>query len=60
MQTTVDGNFLLQVITKATSQNPIFLKDAENTIHQLEVQPGYSVNLLVSLNELSTIHEINY
>jgi len=49
MQTpTVDGNFLLEVITKATSQNPIYLKDAENTIHQLEVQPGYSVNLLVS------------
>jgi len=52
MQTpTVDGNFLLEVITKATSQNPIYLKDAENTIHQLEVQPGYSVNLLVSSSQ---------
>ena len=42
-----DGNYLLQTITKACSQNPIDLKDAESKIHQLEIQPGYCVNLLV-------------
>lgn len=41
-----DGNYLLQTITKACSQNPIDLKDAESKIHQLEIQPGYCVNLL--------------
>lgn len=41
------GNFLLDTITKAISQNPVDLKDAECTIRQLEIQPGYCVNLLV-------------
>ncbi len=49
MQTPQDGNFLLETITKACSQNPMDLKDAENKIHQLEIQPGYCVNLLVIL-----------
>lgn len=47
MQAQQDDNFLLETITKACSQNPLDLKDAESKIHQLEVQPGYCVNLLV-------------
>ena len=41
--------FLFQTICNACSQNPVVVKEAESKIQQLEVQPGYCLNLLVSV-----------
>jgi hypothetical protein len=40
-------NFLFETITKACSQDPSSVKEAELKIQQLEIQPGYCLNLLV-------------
>lgn len=44
----MENNILLEIIQKACSQNPIEVKEAEAKIQELEIHPGYSLNLLVS------------
>ena len=44
----VNESFLYEVILKACNQNPIEVKQAELKIQELEKQPGYCLNLLVS------------
>jgi hypothetical protein len=42
------NEYLFQTLIKACSQNPIEIKDAELKIQELEIQPGYCINLFVS------------
>lgn len=43
----VNNSYLLEVIYKACSQDPVSVKDAERKIQELEIQPGFCINLLV-------------
>jgi hypothetical protein len=42
------NEYLFQTLIKACSQNPIEIKNAELKIQELEIQPGYCINLFVS------------
>ncbi len=43
-----ENSFLLDAICKACSQNPAEVKLAESKIQQIEIQPGYCINLFVT------------
>lgn len=43
----IDDSFLIETLRKACSFDPRFVKEAEAKIQELEIQPGYSIKLLV-------------
>ena len=43
----MQNDILVDVIRKACSQEPSFVKQAEADLRELETQPGYSLKLLV-------------
>ena len=42
-------NYLFELICMACSQNPVSVKEAEAKLQEAEKQPGYCINLFVSL-----------
>lgn len=47
MMMQMENDILIDAIQKACSQNPLLVKEAEAKIQALEVQPGFSLKLIV-------------
>ena len=48
LETRMKNDYLLESLVNACSQIPLEIKNAELKIQELEIQPGYCINLFVS------------
>ena len=51
----VNNTYLYQVVARACSLSACSVKEAEASLHELEIQPGYCLNLLVSCTYIHSI-----